>query len=299
MKLVSIIIPTFGASKSLINTIQSALDQDYENIEIIVVDDNGIGSKNQILTESMLQKLNSDKNIIYIKHKINLGGSAARNSGAKVSKGDYLNFLDDDDLLTKEKIKIQVGQLQNNDFEFAGSYSSRITKKDGKELNRITASKSGYILYEVLMRKVIIGTGSLLMRKDIYEKIGGFDETFKRFQDLEFTIRVCDNYKLVAAPNAFFIRNLLQRNQIKDLNQGMDLTEKYIKIVKLTSTLKEKKVKKVVLSIRVDFFLKALKNNEFKMALNYYYSKKLGIKGVLLSISKIMKYYLITKHNPV
>jgi hypothetical protein len=103
----------------------------------------------------------------------------------------------------------------------------------------------------------------------------------------------------MAAPNSFFIRNLFHRNDINDLNQSMLLVEKYIKAVKLLQSLEKKQIRRIILSLRVDLFLKALNNNEFKFAIKYYFDNNLGIKGLLLSITKTFKYYLITRKKPI
>ena len=96
--LVSVIIPTYKRSKSLNRAIDSVLSQTYPNIEIIVVDDNGKGSKYQLETEKSLEKYIKTDKIKYIIHDVNRNGSAARNTGFKHSRGEYINFLDDDDV---------------------------------------------------------------------------------------------------------------------------------------------------------------------------------------------------------
>ena len=98
--LVSVIIPTYKRSKSLNRAIDSVLSQTYPNIEIIVVDDNGKGSKYQIETEKSLENYIKTDKIKYITHDVNRNGSAARNTGFKHSMGEYINFLDDGDLVS-------------------------------------------------------------------------------------------------------------------------------------------------------------------------------------------------------
>ena len=103
--LVSVVIPTYGRSNLLGRAIDSVLNQTYGNIEIIVVDDNGIGNSHQRQTEELLQKYIERNEIIYIKHQKNSGGSVARNTGIRSSKGEYVALLDDDDEWFPDKLE--------------------------------------------------------------------------------------------------------------------------------------------------------------------------------------------------
>ncbi len=104
--LVSIIIPVYNAEKYLAETISSALDQTWPNKEIIIVDD---GSTDQSL--KIAQSFNNK--IIHLYRQENKGASAARNKGLLAAKGDYVQFLDADDLLMSDKISTQVAQLNS------------------------------------------------------------------------------------------------------------------------------------------------------------------------------------------
>ena len=79
------------------------LNQTYDNIEVIVVDDNGQGTEHQLLTEKAMEKYADNPKVQYIPHKVNKNGSCARNTGIRASKGEFLGFLDDDDVFLPEK----------------------------------------------------------------------------------------------------------------------------------------------------------------------------------------------------
>lgn len=104
---VSIIIPAYNSEKYLSATIQSALDQTWPLVEIIVIDD---GSTDQSLV--IAKAFESEK--VKVFHQDNKGASAARNFGLSIAKGDYIQFLDSDDLLSSDKIENQVKALTNN-----------------------------------------------------------------------------------------------------------------------------------------------------------------------------------------
>ena len=90
--LVSVIIPTYGGAEYLSRCVDSVLAQTYANIEIIVVDDNGLNTPKQKETASVMSKYSSLKNVKYVCHEVNINGSAARNTGVKNSDGEYIAF---------------------------------------------------------------------------------------------------------------------------------------------------------------------------------------------------------------
>lgn len=95
--LVSVIIPTYKRPQMLGRAIDSVLSQNYENLEVVVVDDNTDDDEFRLETIRFMAKYASDSRVKYIKHRINQNGSSARNSGILHAKGEYIAFLDDDD----------------------------------------------------------------------------------------------------------------------------------------------------------------------------------------------------------
>ena len=106
--LVSVIIPTYKRKLDYVsNALQSVLNQTYNNIEIIVVDDspNDFPYRDEI--KNYIEKLNDDR-VIYIRNEKNLGGSLSRNVGINASRGEYITFLDDDDEYMPGKVEKQL-----------------------------------------------------------------------------------------------------------------------------------------------------------------------------------------------
>src|SRR5690554_6608061 len=120
-RLVSVIIPSYRRPKETLRAVESVLSQDYENLEVIVVDDNGSESIYFELTQSSLQKHFITSKIKFIAHIENLGGNAARNTGLMAATGYYISFLDSDDEFYTSKISSQVAWLND-----AGNYNSNI-----------------------------------------------------------------------------------------------------------------------------------------------------------------------------
>jgi glycosyltransferase involved in cell wall biosynthesis len=195
--MVSVVITTYKRPTTLERAIESVLNQTYDNIEIIVVDDNNENSEDRIITEKLMEKYLDNQKIKYIKHKKNLNGAAARNTGIKYSKGDYLTFLDDDDELMNCKIELQVEKLEKSSKDYGAVYTGYEVLKNDKVIKREISKESGVLKKELLKMEWGFGSGSNpLFKKDIVETIGGFDVEFRRYQDWEFMMRIFDVCKI-------------------------------------------------------------------------------------------------------
>ena len=113
--LVSVVIPTYKRSDTLSRAIESALNQTYQKIEVIIVDDNEKGSLESKKVQEVLQKYNN--RVMYINPEKHINGAVARNYGIKKANGDYIAFLDDDDEWKEDKIKKQLDYLKEKDVD--------------------------------------------------------------------------------------------------------------------------------------------------------------------------------------
>lgn len=189
--LVSVIITTYRRPVFLKRAIESVLDQSYENIELIIVDDNNEDSKERKQTEKIIQTYSEKKYIIYLKHTQNSNGSVARNTGLKKAKGEFVTYLDDDDTYRKDKIKNQVNFLIAN-IEYDSVYC-------GWNRNCIdeVPSLTGDLSYEILSGDIVIRTNTIMMNKKVALKIGGWNEEYKRNQEAVYLLRYFMNgYKI-------------------------------------------------------------------------------------------------------
>ncbi|GFI32649.1 putative glycosyltransferase EpsJ [Lachnospiraceae bacterium] len=227
--LVSVVIPTYNRPVYLKRSIQSVLEQTYSNIEIIVVDDNNPGTQARFETESVMKIYEEHPEVVYIKHDRNRNGSAARNTGWKAAHGKYITFLDDDDEIALAKIERQVLCLEALDDSWGACYTGyRLIKENGKE--QISAEKrSGFCYVDALMRTMFMGSGSnLFLRKKVVDEIGGYDESFRRNQDIEFMVRVLEYYKIINIDEPLlkiYQQGKRERRSFEDIEQ---VTEHYL-----------------------------------------------------------------------
>ncbi|MFC1668295.1 glycosyltransferase [Chlamydiota bacterium] len=187
--LVSVIIPSYNSAQYLKEAIESCLDQTYENIEIIVIDD-GSTDDTAILVKHY------GNNITYVYQK-NSGLASARNTGIKRAKGDYVQFLDADDIILKEKIEFQVNYLEEHkDNDVVYCDVRYFENNDKKELIDLQLQHhTGHILGKLLLENFIPLNVLLFSRKCI-EKIGVFkgDGSYLYgVEDWEYLIRIAYN----------------------------------------------------------------------------------------------------------
>lgn len=201
LPLVSVIIPTYKRPYFLRHCIDSVLKQSYKNIEIIIVDDNGRGTDFQKETESVLHPYIDSNQIVYVAHDVNRNGSAARNTGIKKSKGEYLIFLDDDDTLLPDMVSVQLKRLGELSSDYGAVYCNSIIKYRVNYLKfvRVITTKSqleGNVCRDYLLGICRFNTSTILFKKTVIESLNGFDESFRRHQDYELMVRFFDRYKI-------------------------------------------------------------------------------------------------------
>lgn len=183
--LVSIIIPTFKRNNLLDKTLNSVINQNYNNYEIIVVDDNNPNTEYRKMTENLMEKYKNNSKIKYIKHCRNLNGSAARNTGIKFSNGKYICFLDDDDIIYKDKIKEQVKFLEKNK-NYNAVYCER---KVGQYIH--SPKIEGDLSFSLLSGEHIVVTIMLMFRYNSIKNIK-WNTKLKRNQEAAFLLEFFD-----------------------------------------------------------------------------------------------------------
>jgi glycosyltransferase involved in cell wall biosynthesis len=210
--LVSIIIPTYKGSENIKRAVDSALSQTYEQVEVYVVDDNGSGSKEQIETENELKCYEEDDRVHYIPHEKNINGSAARNTGIKASKGEYIAFLDDDDEFVSNNIQSHMDRFKQVTDDYAMTYCGMELYAPNKAVQTIMPPVEGDVLFDFLCGKIRIGSSLIVVKRHAVEEIGGFDESFRRHQDWEFIVRILENYKIAKVNSVGVKKYNLGRN---------------------------------------------------------------------------------------
>lgn len=186
---VSVVIPMYNSSNYILDTIKSVLDQDYENIEVVIVDDGSTDNS------CYLVELNYKDRVKLIK-KENSGVSSARNIGIMASTGYYIAFLDSDDLWLKNKISKQVESIANRN-EFGVSYTDRyLINTDNKIICYTRKYFNGFILNKILIKNFIC-LSSVLVKRECFAECGFFDTELTVSEDYDLWIRIASKYKFL------------------------------------------------------------------------------------------------------
>lgn len=186
--LVSVIIPFYNRIDWVIESINSVLNQTYDNLEIILVDD-GSNSNNKIPNEIL-----SDPRIILLRQE-NKGPSSARNLGIKRASGKYIAFLDSDDLFLPEKLEKQI-KFMEDDEEIYLSYTSYQYIDEKGNLQKIVNCGNKTMTYPEIILNCIIATPTVIAKKEILQNDCLFDESIKIGEDVILWSNISKLYKL-------------------------------------------------------------------------------------------------------
>lgn len=189
--MVSIIIPCYNYGKFLSEALESVIAQSYTNWECIIVNDGSTDNSDEIAMAYALK----DQRFKYI-FQANQGHSAARNKALQNASGKYIQFLDADDLLEPEKLKLQVALLEENsnvDLVYSDILFFHHTEEEKilspkSIFTRVHISGKGEYLLDNLIEDNIFLPGCVLMRKEIFEKVGGLKASYG-YEDWEFFSR--------------------------------------------------------------------------------------------------------------
>lgn len=193
---ISVVIPTYNREKVVGRAIRSVLNQTYGIYEILVVDD---GSTDQ--TQSVVEQI-ADGKIRYIKLEQNHGAGYARNVGIRESKSEYIAFLDSDDEWKRFKLELQVQRMRELP-EKVGLIYCRMSGERGGGRGRFCVPSYGCDksllegdMFRFLLTQNVIGTPTMLVRRECLEQTGGFKESLRCIEDYELVLRIARNWQI-------------------------------------------------------------------------------------------------------
>ena len=194
--IVSVIIPTFNRRKYIGEAIQSVLDQTFRDFEIMVNDDGSTDGTANVV------KSFSDDRVKYIS-QANRGRSNARNHAIGISTGQYIAFLDSDDLYLAGKLELQVAYLDKHPEVGMVYTSAYCMNEEGTLLSdSYRANKSGWIYKDIAFYvPVTITLPTVMIRREVLDRVGGFDEKMERFEDTDMWRRIAKEFPIGAIPD--------------------------------------------------------------------------------------------------
>lgn len=210
--LVSVVIPTFNRAWILPEAIESVLSQTFENYELIIVDD---GS-----TDNTLPLLNACKDIRVVSQE-NKGVSAARNSGIDAAAGDYLAFLDSDDLWLPEKLGSQMAFFKAHP-ETMICQTQEIWIRNGRRIYpKKRHHKASGMFFERSLELCLVSPSAVVIRRELLEAVGRFDETLPACEDYDLWLRIGARYPVFLVDKPLVIKRGGHADQLSALS-GLD-----------------------------------------------------------------------------
>lgn len=195
---ISVVIPTYNRAPWLAEALASIAAQSMAPLEVLVIDD---GSTDK--TEQVCQEASCDVHYFYQDHR---GVSAARNRGIAEAKGEWLAFVDSDDLWKPEKLEIQLQYVRAHP-EIKIVQTEEVWIRHGKRVNprKVHQKKSGWI-FTGCIPLCIVSPSAVMIHRSVFERVGTFDESFPACEDYDLWLRASLHYQIVTLPQALTIK---------------------------------------------------------------------------------------------
>ncbi len=211
---VSIIIPTYNRANLLREAIDSVLAQTYQDFELLIVDDGSTDNTRDLATEY-------GNRVTYVFQE-NRGVSGTRNLGIRLSTGEYIAFLDSDDLWLPDKLERQVAIMDQNP-DLLLCHTEEIWIRRGVRVNPKKKHKkySGYI-FQYCLPLCVISPSSVMIRRTLCEKVGYFDENLPACEDYDLWLRVTKEYPVYFIETPLLIKRGGHPDQLSQKYWGLD-----------------------------------------------------------------------------
>jgi hypothetical protein len=211
---VSVIIPTYNRWPMVREAVESVLSQRYGDFETIVVDD---GS-----TDGSAEKLAMYRTALRLVVQANRGVAAARNVGASVATGKYLAFLDSDDLWSPKKLAIQTAFMQQKPG-VAICQTEEIWLRRGVRVNpKAKHRKPSGDIFRPSLDLCLVSPSAVMMTKELFERMGGFDVTFPVCEDYDLWLRIAVEHAVPLISMPLITKRGGQPDQLSHSLWGMD-----------------------------------------------------------------------------
>lgn len=288
MELISVIITTYKRPIEILErALRSVINQSYKSTEIIIVDDNP-ESSNLINSIKEITKLLEYEKIRYVKHSINLGACAARNTGIKLAKGNYIAFLDDDDEWLPLKLEQQYKKIQESDAALVYCKYYKMYEEDNRRIKSKNKCYSGMIFDELILRNFVGSTSFVLIKKECFVECGGFDEKMKASQDLEMWLRVSKKFKVDYVDEYLVLYHIHQNERITSNPHNKIQGIERINYLYKAYLEKNKKKKSKRLFLLVPFYLIA--GNKVMARRTYIEALRSYPYDLILNLKYLIKY---------
>jgi glycosyltransferase involved in cell wall biosynthesis len=217
---VSVIIPTHHRPELLARAIRSALQQTLRDLEVLVVDDGPSKPAEDIVRQF------GESRLRYLRHDRSRGAGAARNTGLRGARGEFVAFLDDDDTWLPAKLESQLAQFAKGNADVGVVYCSSLKYSDiSKRViseSRARPLRNGHVDF---LKSTLFGTSVPLIRRRCLDDVGGFDESLPGTQDRDLWIRLAKKYSFDFVPDVLVWHHIHGNQITSNLGQKIEARE--------------------------------------------------------------------------
>lgn len=285
---VSVVIPTYKRSEFLRRALDSVLSQTWVDVEAVIVDDNGEGSPYRESTQKSLDAYGSDPRVKRVLNRKNMGGAMARNEGIAAATGDYITFLDDDDIFLPNKVQVQVEEMLANGWDMS-FMDCDIRNQDGVLVDQRrhpvdTHPKNEDLLVRHLVEP-LTPTDTYMYRADALRRIGGFDDVLTAQEYLLMLKSINSGLKIGYIPQALCVQYIhdgermsFGKNKVSGETYLLNVKKKYFHLL----TAKQRRF--IVCRHHAVLFYSCLKRREYLQAFRHMVQAACTSPAIALSI---------------
>ena len=211
---VSVVVPTYNRATVLPRALNSVLAQTFRDFELIVVDDHSSDHTSVVAAD-----FGKDARVTTLRHDRNMGQSRALNTGVAAARGEYVAFLDDDDVWLPTKLASQVDILDVAPADVALVYGWRyeMGEESAQPLRTVQQTLRGDIFERVLALDTPVPPSTWLVRTSVVRSLGGFDESLQRAKDVDFVCRLCQQgWRVDYVPSVVLVKYRHAQGQMVD-----------------------------------------------------------------------------------
>lgn len=238
----SVIIPTYNRAHVLSTAIDSVLNQEFKDFELIIVDDGSTDDTKQVINKYA-------QRVKYLEQP-NYGVSNARNNGIKLSSGKYIAFLDSDDYWHANKLQVQYDYIQLNPNTKL-LHCDEIWIRNGKRVNpKKIHQKAGGDQFIRSMELCCISPSAVIVKKEVLDEFSGFDENYTVCEDYDLWLKITYKYKIDFIEEKLITKTGGHDDQLSSKYKAMDFWRLKSLLIFLNKNMSEYKKKALLHNIQ-------------------------------------------------
>jgi len=215
---VSVIMPTFNREHLISRAVGSVLNQTFRDFELIIVDDGSRDNSGEVIREF------NDSRINYIRHEKNRGVAAARNTGIKAARGEYVAFLDSDDEWRPQMLYRQIKAFGEASSDAGAVYTDMINIDNNKTRSLYGRRAKEGNLHKAILKGFPVYLQTIMVKKACLDQIGLFDEEFTIEEDYDFMIRLSGKFEFKYIREPLAVRHLMPDSvSVKSMDNILNL----------------------------------------------------------------------------